>query len=779
MKPTTPWIVTRTAMACALLLATLSVRATSFITPTDDELVAKANAIVVGTVESSRVQERNGSIETVYDIRVDRALKGAVGDDELIAIVELGGAIGDRGVIVPGAATYRVGERVLAFLTRDGGRWRTTDMTLGKFRFATAASGGAVLVRDTEDVFGWEHAGHVRNEPVRREQGFLQFIEDRVHGRPESSDYLVSASAVTSSSPLQNDSAGMIENAAPFPAQTYVSWVSSTPPRWPNISAGVTFYKRSDQNISGAADGGVSVIQSGLSAWNNDPASNINLVYGGQRATASADFDGVNMVEFNDPQGRIAGSWSGSGTVALTFLSYSGNHTFDGRSWWSITGADVVFQDGYLATHAAFGTAMTHELGHGIGWRHSNQDYATGGACNSSVEECTTAAIMNSSVSAAYGYALQPFDAHAAEAVYPGASGPVCTAPAITGQPQSVTINSGAGTTLTVSASGTATLSYQWYIGNSGNTSSPVTGATSSSLTVAPTATTSYWVRVSNGCGSVNSATATVTVTTAPPPPPPPPARHYTAGDYTGDGKADAALFRPSTGQWIINGLGTIQWGQNGDIPVPADYTGDGVTDIAIFRPSTGQWYVRGWTLAPQWGQNGDIPAPGDYDGNGIADAAVFRPSTGTWLLRYAEGATSSMKWGQSGDIPAQADWDGNGITDVGVFRPSNGFFYVAVPNVSVQWGQNGDTPVQADYDANNLTDGAVFRPTEGFWYVRAPNVSAKWGEAGDTPVPADYDGDGAADLAVFRPSTGTFYIRVLNGTVVMGQSGDIAPRPR
>ncbi len=90
------------------------------------------------------------------------------------------------------------------------------------------------------------------------------------------------------------------------------------------------------------------------------------------------------------------------------------------------------------------------------------------------------------------------------------------TAPAITGQPASTTLNSGGTTTLTVTASGT-TPTFQWYRGASGNTTNPVSGATSASFTTpALTATTSYWARATNSAGSANSNTATITVITPP-----------------------------------------------------------------------------------------------------------------------------------------------------------------------------------------------------------------------------------------------------------------------
>jgi hypothetical protein len=89
-----------------------------------------------------------------------------------------------------------------------------------------------------------------------------------------------------------------------------------------------------------------------------------------------------------------------------------------------------------------------------------------------------------------------------------------CTSPSITTQPQSQSIASGQTTTLSVSATGTTPLSYQWYQGSSGDTSHPVGTNASSFTTPALTATTGYWVRVSNACGNADSAAAMITVGT-------------------------------------------------------------------------------------------------------------------------------------------------------------------------------------------------------------------------------------------------------------------------
>ena len=76
---------------------------------------------------------------------------------------------------------------------------------------------------------------------------------------------------------------------------------------------------------------------------------------------------------------------------------------------------------------------------------------------------------------------------------------------------QSQTVTFGQKATLRVVPNGTIPYKYQWYQGHSGSTAFPIAGATSSSLlTPAITTPTEFWVRVTNACGSRDSATATV-----------------------------------------------------------------------------------------------------------------------------------------------------------------------------------------------------------------------------------------------------------------------------
>jgi hypothetical protein len=82
----------------------------------------------------------------------------------------------------------------------------------------------------------------------------------------------------------------------------------------------------------------------------------------------------------------------------------------------------------------------------------------------------------------------------------------------ITKQPQSITIALGGTATLSVVASpGDVTYAYQWYRGVSDDTSTPI-GTGLSTLEVAPTSPTQYWVRVTLGPLVANSSTATVSI---------------------------------------------------------------------------------------------------------------------------------------------------------------------------------------------------------------------------------------------------------------------------
>ncbi|HMT07961.1 MAG TPA: hypothetical protein PKA82_08150 [Pyrinomonadaceae bacterium] len=89
----------------------------------------------------------------------------------------------------------------------------------------------------------------------------------------------------------------------------------------------------------------------------------------------------------------------------------------------------------------------------------------------------------------------------------------------------------------------------------------------------------------------------------------------------------------------------------------PGDFTVDGKANLAFWRPIKGDWYIQRSEdfsfYAVPFGANGDQPVPGDYDGDGKYDTAVFRPSNNTWFAQRSNGSgTLIQSFGATGDIP-------------------------------------------------------------------------------------------------------------------------------
>lgn len=282
--------------------------------------------------------------------------------------------------------------------------------------------------------------------------------------------------------------------------------------------------------------------------------------------------------------------------------------------------------------------------------------------------------------------------------------------------------------------------------------------------------------------------------------------------DYDGDGKANFAVFRPSTATWFIrlaNGQSReIQFGNEGDIPVPADYNGDDKADISVFRPVPNRvegarfnfWSYRrsdnSNTVSVNYGIEGDVPVPADYDGDGRVDLALFRPANekganNTFFYRGSRDGVGSRLLGIQDDQPVPDDYDGDGKADMAVFRPSTRLWLIHESGSNQQrrqlWGAIGDLPVPGKYDPdpeNNKADIAIFR--RGEWYIlQSSGGSAStgfgplmseapvlFGARTDKPFVMDMDGDGFSDPGVFRPKNGKVFGRLSGGGNSRGEFG-------
>jgi hypothetical protein len=519
----------RVALSFAAFAATTSLWATTFIIPDDATFVAKAHAIVIGTVEGSYVNPdgSDAPIETIYEIRLERVFKGPFNKDDLLHVVSPGGESRGYGVLVVGAASFRNGQRVLLFLTNHKGHWETTDLMLGEFSFMTASRGERVLVRGHDSVDD-RGTGEVRAvDNIRSEDGFLRFIEHSLEGRPEAPDYFLDIEAIAAPSVRSNPFLQPITMTT-YPDYTYTQ-VGAGPGgvRWPTatIAAALNFARHT--GCGGCSPTNADTfITNGMAAWNNDCGSNVNLVFTGTTGTAAlagvpecsnlCDFN--NVIEFGDPNNHISGSWSGSGLIGITTIVYDGTANSAGTNFRQILDADIIFQDGYLPNSEASGPqAVTHEEGHAIGWRHSNADPSTPTGttenCNTMTADCAGGGYGGSAIMfwlvSSLGYTLQTWDQNAIRAVYPGGS---CGTPPSAPTNVVATATSSTSVSVTWTAStGTAPITYQVQrsatgTGGFANVGSP-TSMTSFTDTISSTVTAYlYRVVASNASGSATSS---------------------------------------------------------------------------------------------------------------------------------------------------------------------------------------------------------------------------------------------------------------------------------
>ncbi len=465
---------------------TTEASAASFIIPDDEVLIDRAEAIVTGTVRGSVPRRGDrGGIETIYTLDVDEVLKGSAG--AVVELREWGGVLDGEWMVASGSPRYSVGSRYLVFLLRaPTGSWTTLELALGQFRFVEVAN-QMFLTRE----LGTSYVLGMPGDAGRSAPEFLSRIRDRVSVASMSQQY------------------------------------SSTP----TVEA-------NDLDTRSAATKGVAQWSSG---------SSVNYTISGAAASGSTrGDDGEERIIIGDPNGDIPGSFSGSGTIATAFF---GGSTLGFTDRVDLTYSDIVVQDGVGTatgvTQEEYATVLTHELGHTIGFRHSNQNkFSESGSACAAPLPCSGSAVMNSFIISGLNGVLQTWDRAGLSSNYGSApdqnylivdqsslrpwyrsqsnvvwrisgEGGACSGPKISSGPVAnpSAIELGQTAQLVVSAtSSVGSLQYQWYRGTSGNTGSPVPGGTANAISVKPTQTSSYWVRVSDSCGSVDSVSVQIFV---------------------------------------------------------------------------------------------------------------------------------------------------------------------------------------------------------------------------------------------------------------------------
>jgi len=476
------------ALAVVFLVALGSLSAATFEPVTDAALVNRAQLIVAAHVldSTSRVDAK-GTIYTDSRLAVDDVLKGRAG--AVITVSELGGTANGIIMAIPGSAQYTPGTRVLAFLKqRPDGTYFTASMALGQFRFKAQRDRTEVLVRDEDGVEMHDESAFA----PRRASAFLGYVRDVAHGT-------ATVDAATLLVTPEKSTERFTPQTQALPSDYLLTGgPSNLPIRWKDGDTGRTIQFK----LGGGAQSGVSDtvggVENALAAWTNDPNSFMTLTYNG--------LTGVDTVANNDGENSIILNYSGSLPSSLgpcdnaiaCGIAWATDtiHVFDGQNFYSAFEADLVVKPATL-NQGVFEAIVGHELGHTMCFKHAPSGKS---------------ALMSSPVPNSGG--LRAYDKEAMAVVY-GAGLP-CDPPSITSTSGAGTYPYGSTKQLTVTAGGTSPFTYQWYRGNTGDTTTPVGTNSASFTTPAITATTTYWVRVTSQCSTAHADSANITVSAEP-----------------------------------------------------------------------------------------------------------------------------------------------------------------------------------------------------------------------------------------------------------------------
>jgi len=810
----------------SLILATVSASGATFVVRSDRDLVERADAIVIASALTSYTRLTDaGGVETVTPMSIEETIKGSV--PSTADVVEPGGAYKKQVMIVPGSPQFAEGQRMLLFLMSTGpDRWSVLDLVVGKFTFATDKLGQKLLLRDEDEIIGWDPDLGIHKEPRRAADKFLEFVRGSARGQKldeAPADYSVPFAEVIEQPRFHTSTQSLqpVSQVAPYTATSYTMTISgSQGSRWNVFPNAVNWYMGTTQE-PGAPAGGATAIQAGIAAWDSDSGSNVNYVYAGaddgSHTQGLHGADGRNTVLFErDLSSFGAGAFtcngsSYSGTLGLGGISSaSGSNTVGGETFVTTQEGDVEMNKGLanctiLFNSGDFNSAVAHELGHTLGFRHSDQNRASSGSCSSDPSlECSSSAIMTASVTHGLNAALQQWDINAVRAVYPGTTGGGCTGANLSVTASANPINRGSSTTLTANSDQTVT--YQWYLGLPSDTSTPL--GTGKTLTVTPTTTTSYWVRITNSCGAQTSGSITITVVQ--------PGGRKAKSDFDGDGKSDLVLQNSSTSGitvWLMNGtqpsLG-VQIDTPGGTWVPVatgDLDGDGHADI-IIRDSSGNIGVylmatsgtapKGVFLIGNPNSQYQVITTADFNRDGKDDIVLQNSVTATVVIWFMSGssiissstvATPDTAW----KLLASGDLDADGIPDLILQNSVSGSvtLWKMASDGTIQSGQsvgsvdpswhviasgdfNGD--FRDDIVLQNVSTGAVTVWLMNGFTITNGHVIGSPGTSWVVKGRGDFNGDGTYDIVLQNSSTKAVVVWLMSGGNIATSGSQIQP---
>jgi plastocyanin len=355
------------------------------------------------------------------------------------------------------------------------------------------------------------------------------------------------------------------------------------------------------------------------------------------------------------------------------------------------------------------------------------------------------------------------------------------SAPVFTVQPASQTVPAGTSVTFSVTASGSPTPTYQWR-----KNGAKISGATSSSYTIANVTTGSagtYTVVATNSVGSTTSSKAVLTVITSAPQFTVQPAAWTVTAGASVTFTAAASGSPVPTYQWRKNGR-RISWANRATFTIASVTTSSAGTYTVVATNSVGSVTSNGAVL--QLIATTSI-VPVDFNLDGHSDILWQNSATGERSISLMNGTTRisvvslgviSSEW----SIAGIGDFNGDGNPDVLWKNTATGELSLWLMNgtaqtsvislgvVSTAWSVAGTGDFSGDGQTDILWQNAatgelslwLMNGTARTNVVSLGVVNAGWSIAGT----GDFNDDGHPDILWQNAVTGERSLWLMNGTV-------------